>query len=155
LMSQTFLDFDRLAAETWRKQVIFELQESDLFTDLGAALFLRDYLQGRGYRVSLDGTNHLTLPMLDRERLGFDFIKLRWGPDYESDLTSERRTALADAIDRAGQARVILYDCGSARAVDAGQNLGINLFQGHYIETLLRFADKPKSSAKTAAPAGA
>jgi len=157
LMSDTFLDFDRLTAESWRKRVIFELQEGDLFADLGAALFLRDYLHGRGYRVSVDGANHLTLPMLDRERLGFDFIKLRWGPDYESDISGERRDALADAIESTGQARVILYGCVSARAVNAGQSLGISLFQGPYIESLLRFAHKskasgPKSSSKTKAP---
>lgn len=149
LMSDTFLEFDRAAAEPWRKRVILELQEIDLFADLGAALFLSDYLHGRGYRVSVDGVNHLTLPLIDRERLGFDFVKLRWGPDYQSDIVSDRRKALADAIERIGQARVILYDCQSARAVSAGQGLGISLFQGPYIESLLRFADKPKTPGKT------
>lgn len=155
LMSDTFLEFDRLASEARRKRVIFELQESDLFADMGAALFLRDYLQDRGYRVSLDGTNHLTLPLLDRARLGFDFLKLRWGPDFETVMAGPRRDALTDAIDRAGQARVVLFGCESARAVGAGQQLGINLFQGPYTESLLRFADKPKASGKAPASAEA
>lgn len=152
LMSDTFLDFDRTASETWRNRIIFELQESDLFADLGAATFLRDYLQSRGYRLSIDGTNHLTLPFIERDRLGFDFVKLRWGPDYEADITGDHREALADAISRLGQARIVLYGCEAARAVNVGQGLGISLFQGPYIESLLRFGTKAKSTGK-ASPA--
>ena len=77
---------NRLCHETLRP--IVEQHKGALYQtisgDMGAALFVRDYLQSRGYRVALDGTNHLTLPLIGRERLGFDFIKLRWGPDYET-----------------------------------------------------------------------
>lgn len=148
LMSDTFLDFDRSTSEQWRNRLIFELQEADLFADLGAATFLRDYLQARGYRLAIDGVNHLTLPMIDRKWLNIDFLKLRWGPDYETEIVGQQRKALAKAIERSGHASVILYDCVSARAVSVGQELGINLFQGPYIESLLRFANKSKPAAK-------
>ncbi|MFP6759280.1 MAG: hypothetical protein VCC99_13860 [Alphaproteobacteria bacterium] len=144
LMSETFLTFDRKTTEATRKKVIFELREADVLGDMGAALFVRDYLQSRGYRVALDGTNHLTLPLIGRERLGFDFIKLRWGPDYETAIVAAQRTQLAAAVERIGQARVILTECNTARAVSAGQGLGIGMFQGAYIETMLRFEAAPR-----------
>jgi EAL domain-containing protein (putative c-di-GMP-specific phosphodiesterase class I) len=139
LMSETFVTFDHEIDQAARKRVIFELNERDLFADLGATMFLRGFLHDRGYRLSLDGTSHLTLPLIERERLGFDFVKLGWGPDYETDIRSHRREALAEAVARIGQARLILYGCDTARAVDAGCALGISLFQGPYVDTLLRF----------------
>jgi EAL domain-containing protein (putative c-di-GMP-specific phosphodiesterase class I) len=151
LMSESFLAFDRKASDTVRKKMIFELREADLLGDLGSGLFLRDYLQSRGYRVALDGTNHLTLPLIGRERLGFDFVKLRWGPDYETALTDIQGKALAAAIERIGQARTILSNCQTARAVDAGQRLGISLFQGAYVETMLRFDSQASAKQKVEA----
>ena len=143
---------NRLCHETLRP--IVEQHKGALYQtisgDMGAALFVRDYLQSRGYRVALDGTNHLTLPLIGRERLGFDFIKLRWGPDYETAIVEAQRTVLAAAIERIGQARIILTGCHSARAVSAGQGLGIGMFQGAYIETMLRFeaTARPKEKAE-------
>jgi EAL domain-containing protein (putative c-di-GMP-specific phosphodiesterase class I) len=145
LMSETFLTFDRKTTEATRKSVIFELREADVLGDMGTALFVRDYLQSRGYRVALDGTNHLTLPLIGRERLGFDFIKLRWGPDYESAIVAAQRNELVAVIERIGQAQIILTDCRTARAVSAGQGLGIGTFQGAYIETMPRFEAPPRS----------
>lgn len=151
LTSESFLTLDRKANEAVRKKIIFELREADLFSDMGAGLFVRDYLQSRGYRVALDELNHLTLPLIGRERLGFDFIKLRWGPDYETAIVDGERKALASAIERIGRARIVLTECGNARAVDIGQTLGITMFQGAYVETMLRFDSgalaKPKVDA--------
>ena len=42
------------------------------------------------------------------------------------------------AIAAAGEARVILYGCDSARAIGCGHSLGVTLFQGNYVDTLLK-----------------
>jgi hypothetical protein len=45
-----------------RGTVIFELQTIDIFSDLGAYIFARDFVKERGYRVCLDGVTDLTCP---------------------------------------------------------------------------------------------
>ncbi len=140
LMSDQFLAFDRNLADSAKKRMVFELQEIDVFSDLGATLFVRDMMQDRGYRLCLDGLNHMTLPMIDRPKLGMDFLKFRWGPDFELDTGSARGRALTAAVDQAGAARVILYGADTARAIESGRGLGVTLFQGGYVDSLLRTA---------------
>ena len=152
LMSAEFLGFDMTMSPSTRKRVVFELQEMDLFSDMAALVFLREFLQDRGYRVCLDGLNHLTLPMIDRGRLGFDLLKFKWGPDFETDIRRERAEALRDAIAQAGEARVILYNCDSARAVDCGHRLGITLFQGSYVESMIKPAALKRAAVADARP---
>lgn len=138
LMSEQFLTFDAGVPEEVKKRIVFELSEAEVYSNLGSVMFLRDYVQARGYRMCLDGLNHLTLPLIDRTELGFDFLKLHWGPDFQNDVRDDRTQALANAIRAAGESRVILYHCDSARAIDCGRALGITLFQGSYIDTLIK-----------------
>ena len=97
----------------------------------------------------LDGLNHLTLPLIGRKRLGFDFLKLHWGPDFEHDIRADRTRALADTIGDIGPARLILYKCASARAIDCGRSMGITLFQGGYVDSMMRGAGPRNRSGGT------
>lgn len=150
LLGDQFLALDHHLMPAAKKRLILEFQEIDAFTALGPMVFLRNYLQERGYRLCLDGLNHLTMPLIDRDKLAFDFLKLHWGPDFEKDLRSDRQSDLRTAIARAGASRVILYHCDSARALNCGQSLGITLFQGTYVDSLLRArADPAKAAAQS------
>lgn len=146
LLSEQFLSFDTNLSTTAKKRVVFELQEIDAFSNLGALMFARDLLQERGYRLCLDGLNHLTLPLIGRKRLGFDFLKLHWGPDFEHDVRADRTRELADTIADIGPARLILYRCASARAIDCGRSMGITLFQGSYVDSMMRGAGPKNGS---------
>lgn len=143
LLSDQFLALDHHLLPAAKKRLILEFQEIDIFTALGATVFVRHYLQERGYRLCLDGLNHMTLPMIDRTKLEFDFLKLHWGPDFETDIRSERSSALRSAIAAAGASRVILYHCDSARALSCGQSFGITLFQGTYVDSMLKARSEP------------
>src|SRR5260370_7531040 len=68
LLSDRFLSFDANLKAATRGTVIFELQAIDIFSDLGAYIFARDFVRERGYRVCLDGVTDLTLPFTDRDR---------------------------------------------------------------------------------------
>ena len=61
--------------------MVIELQPIDIFSDMGAYMFARDFMRERGYRIALDGLNHQILQFIDREQLGFDLLKLIWSPE--------------------------------------------------------------------------
>ena len=136
ILSPAFLNFDSSLKAVARGTVVIELQKIDIFGDMGAYMFARDFMRERGYRICLDGLNHLTLQFIDRDRLGLDLLKLVWTPDMADDMSGGRRNELKDHIDRSGRARIILTRCDSEEAIRVGQSLGINMFQGRYVDKL-------------------
>ena len=140
LLSQEFHQFDQSLRAGARGSIVIELQKVDIFADLGAYIFARDFLKERGYRVCLDGVSEVTLGFIDRERLGLDLLKMFWTPDMADPLRSERTTAFREAIDRAGRSRIILARCDSEDAVAFGRAAGLRLFQGRHIDRLLSAA---------------
>ena len=83
--------------------MIIELQLIDIFAELGAYLFIREFVRDRGYLVCIDGLHYLHLPLIDRKRLGADLVKVIWSPDLLDGLNEERRVELKAAIKRAGR----------------------------------------------------
>jgi EAL domain-containing protein (putative c-di-GMP-specific phosphodiesterase class I) len=140
LLSDRFLAFDASLRAATRGTIIFELQTVDIFSDLGAYGFARDFVKERGYRICLDGVTDLMLPFIDRERLGVDLVKLVWNPDTMGPGNEGRREEVKKQITAVGRARAILCRCDSEEAVAAGQELGISLFQGRHIDRLLNGA---------------
>jgi EAL domain-containing protein (putative c-di-GMP-specific phosphodiesterase class I) len=137
ILSPAFLNFDSSLKAVARGTVVIELQKIDIFGDIGAFMFARDFMRERGYRICLDGLNHLTLQFIDRERLGLDLIKVIWAPDMADDSTGRRQAELKEHIDRTGRARIILCRCDSEEAIRFGQSLGITMFQGRIIDKML------------------
>jgi hypothetical protein len=87
--------------------------------------------------VCLDGLTTESFLDIDRNKLGLDLIKVQWNADVKSDLNSKENTALADAVRSCGNNRVILCRCDNQQAVQYGQALGISLFQGRFVDSLI------------------
>ena len=136
LLSPEFLAFDEGVSAARRGSMVLELQKVDIFADLGAFLFVREFCQEKGYRICLDGMTYQNMSMIDRERLGVDYIKLMWNAELV-DGGEEMKKRLRAMIDDAGTGRVILARCDNREAVDFGRSVGINMFQGHFIEHLI------------------
>jgi EAL domain-containing protein (putative c-di-GMP-specific phosphodiesterase class I) len=134
LLSTRFAEFDAAIKPAARASIVLELQIADVFLDMGAFLAAKDTVQKLGYRVCLDGVTDISFPQIDRQRLGFDLIKLIWNADSEMDIGSERNRKLAEAIRQCGANRVILTRCDNQHAVEYGQALGITLFQGRHLD---------------------
>jgi len=138
LLSEQFLAFDRQLRSRTKKAMVIELQTIDVFGDIGAYQFARDFVRERGYKLCLDGLNYLTFPLLARSALDVDFQKIIWAPDLVEDDGSGRRDAFVDAVKATEATRVILCRCDSMDAVRYGQSLGITLFQGRLIDRLAK-----------------
>ena len=134
LLSPEFIQFDDSLNAAMRGSVVVELQKVDIFSDLNAFLFARDFAKERGYRICIDGLTHETMPFVNREKLGADMVKLVWQTDLEEKVGQKRIRRLVKEMQAA---RVILCRCDNEAAVTFGQGVGINMFQGRYIENLI------------------
>ena len=152
LLSTEFLEFDKVHNDGHRS-IIIELQLTDIFADLGSFFFARDFLRQRGYRFCLDGVTHLSLPLIDRENLGFDLVKLFWNADLLDHLSGQGGEQLKQAADRVGPERLIMARCDSEQALEIGDSLGISLYQGHLLEEMLARRMTRMRSIKTLADA--
>ncbi|MFZ4126062.1 MAG: EAL domain-containing protein [Rickettsiales bacterium] len=139
LLSNTFTEFDASVKPGSKVSIVLELQIADVFSDMSAFLTAKDVVQKLGYRVCLDGVTDLSFPQIDRKRLGFDLIKLQW--NAETQFNEARDKKLVDAIKECGNNRVIMTRCDNEAAVKYGQALGISLFQGRYLDSVVN----PKS----------
>ncbi len=136
LLSDEFQTFDGNVSAGRRGAMIIELQNLDIFADLSSYLFAREFVQDKGYRVCLDGMTHQTLAMIDRERLGADFVKLVWHSDM-IDRGEAMHEQIRDLVRRTGGNRVILSRVDNREAVDFGQSVGISYYQGRFVENLI------------------
>ncbi|MFZ5790216.1 MAG: hypothetical protein ACOY3L_05910 [Pseudomonadota bacterium] len=148
-LSPEFQEFDRVVGAERASAAVIELQQIDIYADPGSYVFARDWLKERGYKICVDGVKPLLLPMVDRERLGVDLIKLEWTPDLASGLDNRIARDAQEAIERIGRDRVILSRCESETCLEIGQKLGITMYQGYHFDTLMRA--RPQGAA--AAPA--
>ncbi len=137
LLSPEFQAFDASLKAGARGSIVIEIEKVDVFADIGAFLFARDFVRERGYRLCLDGMTRLTLPFIDRAGLGLDLVKLFWSPDMADVGESDRQKEFLTAIGRVGKGRIILARCDTEQAIEFGLKSGIKLFQGRIIDKML------------------
>ena len=138
LLSPDFLKFDSQLRMGGRGTIVIELQMIDIFADVSEYMFARDFLREKGYRICLDGISAESLAMIDRDGLGADLVKLTWNDSLaEPDPESPKAQAIKAAIDRCGKARIIISRCDSPEAIRFGQRMGITMFQGRLLDSVL------------------
>ena len=152
VLSPEFQTFDNSLKAGARGSIVIELEKVDIFADIGAYLFARDFARERGYRICLDGMTRLTLPFIDRARLGLDLVKMFWSPDMAAGADGERQREFLAAIERIGKGRIILARCDTPQAIAFGQTAGIKLFQGRLIEKTLNNTNATLTRNRLAAP---
>lgn len=145
LISPEFRRFDELVPLAMRGRMVIELHKNDVFSDMGAYMFARDFLHDRGYRLCLDGLTHHTLPFFDRNKLGIDLFKIYWAPEGLKNLPPTGYAAVTKLIKEYGDSRTVLCRCESEEALRVGRALGISYFQGRYIDRLLGLAKSTSS----------
>ena len=133
LLSQAFDNFDKNPTIQTRDRIIFEMQAAELTSDLPGYLSATRRLQERGYRRCLDGVTHQALLYINFRRLDVDYVKLVWD-DALLSLDEGAMGELQDVIADCGSERIILTRCGRRQAIDVGQAMGIEMFQGWQVD---------------------
>ncbi len=137
VLSEEFLSFDDDFAPS-TQDVVLEMRLEDMFAYPASFAFARDFVSERGYRICIDGLTLATFPFADPNRLGVSYAKLSWSQEMAAYGGTQTGQAMKEMIRERKKGRTILARCDSEAAVKVGQQLGITLFQGRYIDTLAR-----------------
>lgn len=138
ILSEDFLNFDDGIAGGLRGTIVLEIQLYDILANVGAFLFARDFARERGYRICVDGVTTETLLLVDRVKIGADLMKLMWGPELAEAQEAGENHPLAEAIARCGRKRIVLARVDTDAQIQAGQELGLSMFQGRGVERLIQ-----------------
>ena len=150
LLTPTFLKLDNGLDPKARRTVVVELQLVDIFSDLSNYFFARDFLIERGYRVCIDNATTLSLPLIDRERLGVDLVKLQCSDELATVMSAGvRGNDLREVIKTIGSDRLILCHCDSKESIQLGQSLGVVLFQGSQVDKMIGEIDRRRGETLT------
>lgn len=121
ILAPGFLRFDTALPMGLRGHVTLGLLAADVLSDPAAFLFARDFASSRVYRLLLHGVTADLLPMFPVDRIGVDFLQLRWSDA----LLAIGGGAIEDP------SRIILSHADTHQAINWGRLQGIALFQGH------------------------
>ncbi|MGD9539011.1 MAG: EAL domain-containing protein [Alphaproteobacteria bacterium] len=132
----------RLQERLVDSRLIVETPCLEAYVDMTGFIAKCTRLRDMGFRLCLDGIDHGILPLIDRERLRVDFLKVRWNPLLEREGIAAPMLRLRQAVERSGTDRVVLARCDSPAALDWGRALGITLFQGRYVDLLHQREDE-------------
>ena len=134
VLSHVFLDFDRQLRMTARGTICVELQAMDVLADIRGFSVARALLHGRGYKICIDNLDPLNAPMASRRALGYDLAKVAFGEELEAGAEGVYAERLAAWIAETGPERVILSRVETPEMVAAGRRIGMNLFQGRFVD---------------------
>jgi hypothetical protein len=138
ILRPEFLDFNRRLRSVTSKSMVIEFQCLDVFTNLAEFRFARDVAQGNGYKVCLDGLDDTTFPLMAQDGLDFDLQKIVFTPDLIATAGTRKQKLFRSAVLRADPAKVILCRCDSQEAINFGRQMGISLFQGRYVDHMIK-----------------
>ena len=136
VLRSPFQSFDQ-TIRAGAKKVVVELQLVDVFADLEAYGYARDWLRERGYRVLVDGLNPRSIRYFDPGLFQADYVKVSWGDEFSGSNSVEDVAEMMNIVDSIGVNRVILARTDSEDAIKWALVLGIRRFQGFFIDRLV------------------
>lgn len=134
--SKDFQLFDQFVGDQAHR-IILEFQPVDIFSNIFAFNEVRDLLQARGYKVLVDGLQPLILDYFDPSMLEADYYKIAWGDRLGGSATPEGQKEMRELIHSIGNSNVIITHVDSEEAVRFGLLLGVQKFQGFFVDRLV------------------
>lgn len=135
ILSDDFLRFDDSINGAMRQSIVLELQLVDIFSDIRSFILAKTFAKTRGYKICIDGITVDKLKYLNRTNLDCDLMKIVWHPSFVDIINEDKH--FMDYVNKAERAKIILCRIDDANAVEVGNSLGINLYQGRYVQRLL------------------
>jgi EAL domain-containing protein (putative c-di-GMP-specific phosphodiesterase class I) len=135
IMNPSFAQFCFSVPKNQRGLIGFELHRGDLLQDFSATLNAMMALHREGFKVAIDAVTPDVVNYLNLAAFEADYIKIN--------VSKERAEQLADPAIRQGLAHIpkeklIFFRCDSEKALAAGLELGVSLFQGWLIDDAAR-----------------
>ena len=135
ILSDEFIQFDDSINGAMRPTIVLELQLEDIFSDMNSYILAKTFAKARGYRICIDGISVDKLKYVNRKKLDCDLMKIEWNASLIDIFTKDEH--FMDYMNKAERSKIIFSGVNDASAIVAGNNLGINLYQGKYVQKLL------------------
>ena len=135
ILSDEFIHFDDSINGSMRSTIALELRIEDIFSDMNSYILAKTFAKARGYKICIDGINVDKLNYINRKNLDCDLMKIDWHPSLIDIFSKDEH--FMDYQNKAERAKIVLCDIEDPEAIEAGNNLGINMYQGRYIQRLL------------------
>ena len=131
VLSSTFAQFCHVVHGAARSNVTFELNISDVFHNITTFHDAVEILKKEDFRTALEGVVPAMLPLLNLGGLVVDDIKIKAGVDA---LAMLAQPAVLQSLRQISPEKVIFNRVDNQQALDIGTSLGINKFQGFFID---------------------
>lgn len=141
LLSSRFSEFDATVPAAKKISIVLEVPVVDAFADMTAFNLAVSEARKLGYRVCLDGLTPASFTSI-RDGMEVDLFKVQWNGELKSDVETPACSAMMKAVKAIGSNRVILCRCDTRKAIEFGHSLGISLFQGRFIDSVLNPTSK-------------
>ncbi len=135
ILSDEFIQFDDSINGSMRSTIVLELQLEDIFSDMNSYILAKTFAKARGYKVCVDGITVDKLKYINREKLDCDLMKICWHNSLIDVFSKDEH--FMDYNNKAERAKIIFYNIEDAESIEAGNNFGINMYQGRYVQKLL------------------
>lgn len=96
-----------------------------------------NFLNSAGVRVGLDRITLPALEFLSPKKMNVDFVKVIWDQNIIGSRRTEVTERLREFATLFSNQNLILTRCDSRTALRMGRSLGVDMFQGSYIDALL------------------
>ncbi|MFV0626811.1 MAG: hypothetical protein ACK5N8_05640 [Alphaproteobacteria bacterium] len=135
ILSDDFIAFDEHFTPQAKSTITFEFNILDILSDIKTFILAQTYLQYQGYKTCIDGITLDKLKYVNYKELDCDLMKFVWHSDFGDVIRKDKY--FNDYIDEVERSKIIISRIDEPQAIEIGKSLGINLFQGRYIQRWL------------------
>ncbi|MDA0304856.1 MAG: hypothetical protein O3B76_01000 [Proteobacteria bacterium] len=115
-------------------KIVFEFRQANVLQHFDEFVIAADLIKSRGGLIAIDSIFPETVGLVNIPRLGANFAKIFWRPGAEEVLMTQR----AEISKMQDQGVIfVIARLDDETGVQVGHDLGINVFQGFYIDDLL------------------
>ena len=115
--------------------VVFEFRQSDILQNFEEFVLACDMIQSRGGTIAIDAIFPETIGIVNMSRLNANIAKIFWRTGAEEILPKYKKEILD--IQQSGTL-LVLARLDDEIGLKTGQALGISMFQGFYVDDLLK-----------------
>jgi len=134
VFTKSFQEFIEKGGESALANIVFEFRQDNILQQFDEFKIAADLIKSKGGIVAIDAIFPETVGIVNLARLGATFAKIFWRPDAEEMLPAQAAEILK--MRKAGIIFVIAR-LDDETGIKVGQDLGITVFQGFYIDDLL------------------
>lgn len=134
VFTRTFEEFLSKTGEGAFENIAFEFRQANVLQQFDEYEVATNLIKSKGGTIAIDAIFPETVGIVNMDRLRADYAKIFWRqgaeqilPQFEESLTAMQETGT----------QIIFARVDDETAVEVGHNLGVNMFQGFYIDELL------------------